>query len=99
MREYAECTINIIQVLILKVIGVDNISKINTIFESVLQTDNFFLIKRLIFYEKQQINKNTNELLKKKLLGFDQAISCILRLRSTTCAIPEVTINHLNVID
>ena len=36
--------------------------------------------------------------LKKILLGFDPAISCILLLRSTTCAISEVTMNHLNVI-
>ena len=49
--------------------------------------------------KKQQTN-NTNQLLKKKvLLGFDPAIHRILRLRSTICAILEVTMYHLNVID
>ena len=50
--------------------------------------------------KKQQINKKHELIIEKKvLLGLDPAIPCILRLRSSTCAFSEVTINHLNVID
>ena len=51
--------------------------------------------------KNNKLTNNTNESLKKSSIGFDPAISCILHVRvlSTTCAISEVTVHYLNVID
>ena len=97
MREYIESTINIIQVLILKVSGVNNLSKFSNIFNQCYKQFNFY-IKRIILYEKKtKINKQ-HELILEKKVRFEQATSCILRKRSTTWAISDVTIYHLIVI-
>ena len=48
--------------------------------------------------KKQQINKQHEWILEKKV-RFEPATSCILHKRSTTCAIADLTIYHLNVID
>ena len=100
MRGYTESTINIIEVLILKVIDVNNLSKLSNIFNTFYKQINFYT-KRIVLYEKKTTKtNNTNELIfLKKKVRFEPATSCILRKRSTTCAISDVTIYHLNVID
>ena len=66
LREYTKSMINIIQVSILKVIGVNNLSKLSNIFNQFYKHFNFY-IKRVVLHEKKnnKYTNNTNEFLKK----------------------------------